>query len=108
MDMIELNSVGVHPSASSDDLRFTNYPNPFTQTTTLAYTLPVCDVTIELRDMLGVQVKVVAENLSQTSGDHKLILNLSDLPAGIFITTLKLNTLNGYQMKRTIKVVKTY
>jgi hypothetical protein len=108
IDVIGTKAVGIEPTPSSDGLRFGNYPNPFNGTTTFTYSLPVAgNVTIELRDMLGVMVKVVADKLSQTSGDHKLIMDANDLPTGVFTATLKLSSANE-PMTRTIKIVRTH
>jgi hypothetical protein len=109
IDLIGTNALGVDPGGVTGTLRFTNYPNPFIGTTTLAYSLPVSgDVTIELYDVQGVLVKTIADNLQQSSGDYKLVLNANELPNGVYIATLKLTTVDGKPMTRTIKIVRTF
>jgi hypothetical protein len=109
IDLIGTNALGVNPGGVTETLRFTNYPNPFIGTTTLAYSLPVSgDVTIELYDVQGVLVKTIADKLPQSSGDYKLVLNANELPNGVYIATLKLTTVDGKPMTRTIKIVRTF
>jgi hypothetical protein len=101
-------TLGINPGSTSESLRFTNYPNPFTGITTLAYSLPANGaVTIELRNIVGVIDRVIKDNEQQTSGDYKLLLNASDLSDGVYIATLKLITDDGLIMTRTIKIVRT-
>jgi hypothetical protein len=57
--------------------------------------------------MLGVLDKVILDNVLQTSGDYKLLLNASDLSDGVYIATLKLITDDGMVLTRTIKIVRT-
>jgi hypothetical protein len=101
-------TLGINPGSGSETLRFMNYPNPFTGTTTLAYSLPIDgSVTIELLDMTGILDRVIMDNVQQTSGDYKLVLDASNLPDGVYMATLKLNS-DSQIMTRTIKIVKTY
>jgi hypothetical protein len=100
-------TLGINPGSGTESLKFTNYPNPFNGTTTLAYSLPENGtVTIELRNTLGVLDRVVLDNVPQASGDYKLVLNASDLSDGVYMAKLKLNS-NGQIMTRTIKIVRT-
>jgi hypothetical protein len=100
-------TLGISPGNGTESLRFTNYPNPFAGTTTLAYSLPADGiVAIELRNTLGVLDRVVLDNVQQTTGDYKLVLDASDIPDGIYIATLKLNS-EGKVMTKTIKIVRT-
>jgi hypothetical protein len=110
-DVLNMNLIGSalgnNPVNGSESIKFTNYPNPFTGTTTLAYSLPANgNVTIELRNMLGIFDRVILDNVAQTSGDHKLVLDASDLPDGVYMATLKL-TSDGTVTTRTIKIVRT-
>jgi hypothetical protein len=101
-------ALGINPGSGTQTLNFTNYPNPFTGTTTLAYSLPANGaVTIELRNMLGVLDKVIVNNVQQTSGDYKLILDGYDLPDGVYMATLKLISADQ-TITRTIKIVRTF
>jgi len=106
VDQIE-SALGINPGSGSEFLRFTNYPNPFTGTTTLAYSLPVGgNVTIELHNVVGVVDRVILNNETQTAGDYKLVLDASNLSDGVYIATLKL-TSDNQVMTRTIKIVRT-
>ena|GEM_PF-3337324 len=69
-----------------------NYPNPFNPTTTIEFSLPLkSDIHLFLYDMLG---RVVQEMASGTydSGSHKVTVNLSNLPSGVYFYTLKTNS----------------
>jgi hypothetical protein len=106
MDMIGT-TLGINPGSGTESIRFTNYPNPFNGSTTLAYSLPTTgNVTIELNSMLGVFDRVILNNMPQTSGDYKLVLDASDLPDGVYIATLKL-TSDEKTITCKIKIVKT-
>ncbi len=71
-----------------------NYPNPFNPTTTIRYYLPKREkVTLEIFNLLGEQVKVLA-NEEQPAGEHALTWNGTDergkvLPSGIYFYRLK-------------------
>jgi hypothetical protein len=107
VDVIGAYPLGINP-VSSEALSFTNYPNPFTGVTTLAYSLPVAgEVTIELRDMLGSLIKTIVNKVPQASGDYKLVQNLQDLSPGIYMVSLKLTSV-GQPMTRTIKMVRNH
>jgi hypothetical protein len=109
IDLVGSYAVGIDPGTASAALTFTNYPNPFIGTTTLAYTLPVNgEVTIEIHDMLGVTIKAVLDKVTQNAGDHKLVLDGNELPNGVYIATLKLTTQEGKPLTRTIKIVRTF
>jgi hypothetical protein len=101
-------TLGINPGSGTGSVSFTNYPNPFTGATTLAYNLPENGyVTIELRNELGVLDKIILNNIVQTAGDHKLVLDASDLSDGVYFATLKLMSAETV-MTRTIKIVRTY
>jgi hypothetical protein len=69
-----------------------NYPNPFNPTTTIEFSLPEKgDIHLILSDILG---RVVQEMASGTydAGSHKVTVNLSNLPSGVYFYTLKTNS----------------
>jgi hypothetical protein len=108
IDLLASNAVGINPGTSSGTLSFSSYPNPFFGTTTFAYNLPVAgEVTLELRDMLGSLIKTMVVKEMQTSGDHRLAYNFQELPAGVYMVTLKL-TSGDQPMMRTIKIVRNH
>jgi hypothetical protein len=72
---------------STTNALYQNAPNPFTQTTTIRYSLneQVQKASINIYDMNGAQIKSIPLNLS-VSGD--ITINGSELKAGIYIYTL--------------------
>jgi hypothetical protein len=106
IDILSGNAVGIDPMAPTEALQFNSYPNPFYGTTTFAYSLPTAgEVTIELRNMLGVLIRTIVDKAPQISGDHKLVMDGQELPEGVYIATLKL-TSGDQLMTRTIKIVR--
>jgi len=66
-----------------------NYPNPFNPTTTITFTLPSrSDVHLSLVDVLGKVVREIAVG-SYEAGLHKVELNASDLPSGVYFYRLE-------------------
>lgn len=66
-----------------------NYPNPFSQRTTIRYTLAeATDVRIEVYDALGRRVAVLAESL-QEAGPHETSFDGSGLPSGVYLYRLQ-------------------
>ncbi len=65
------------------------YPNPFNPSTNVIYTLPEkSNVKINLFDMLGREVKNLYDGESE-AGNHKLLINASDLASGIYFIRLE-------------------
>jgi hypothetical protein len=66
-----------------------NYPNPFTETTTISYDLPSrSHVTIEIADALG---EIVARPLDEVleRGSHTVVLNGESLEKGTYFCVLR-------------------
>jgi len=86
-------------------ISFTNFPNPFTETTYLNYNLPVQGrVEICITDILGNEVDCpVSEN--QQAGAHAIRWDSESLAPGIYIATLKLTSVRNSYIK-TIKIIK--
>ncbi len=84
---INSTSIAEHGSYASMNV----YPNPFTQNTTLSYVLSGQGrVSIEILNLLGQRVQLVADE-TQASGVHNYTIDLLDqLSSGVFI--LKLTT----------------
>ncbi len=69
-----------------------NYPNPFTETTTLSYTLAASSpVTLTVVNMLGQEVHTTTHGF-QPPGTYALPFNASVLPAGVYMYTLQTET----------------
>ncbi|RPH97006.1 MAG: T9SS C-terminal target domain-containing protein, partial [Calditrichaeota bacterium] len=61
-----------------------NYPNPFNPTTTISYSIPAAGmVRLNLYDILGREVKSIV-NHHQPAGSYMVIIDASDLPAGMY------------------------
>lgn len=65
-----------------------NYPNPFSNSTTITYTLPSSSsVNLEMYDMLGKRIAVL-ENGWRESGTYNLTLNGTHFAAGVYMLRL--------------------
>jgi len=72
------------------------YPNPFSTTTTLEYTLPhASNVEVKFYNHLGKQVDYI--NANQSEGKQRVIWKAERLPSGVYTFTLKTceNTASG-------------
>ncbi|MGA9294239.1 MAG: T9SS type A sorting domain-containing protein, partial [Ignavibacteriaceae bacterium] len=66
-----------------------NYPNPFNPATTIKYTLGSNTfVSLKIYDILGREVQTLI-NGNQTSGNHLIIFNASNLSSGVYFYQLK-------------------
>ncbi len=62
-----------------------NYPNPFNASTTISYSLPKQEnVTLKIYDMIGREVRVLAENELQQAGEHKVNFEALGLASGVY------------------------
>jgi photosystem II stability/assembly factor-like uncharacterized protein len=70
---------------------YQNYPNPFNPVTTIGFSLKKsADVKIVLTNILGEQVRVLTDK-RMSAGEHELILNLLELPTGVYFYSLIAN-----------------
>jgi hypothetical protein len=66
-----------------------NYPNPFTEQTTIRYTLPEDgDVQVVVYDLLGRAVRHLVDGY-QTAGQHEIVVDGSALPSGTYVYRLQ-------------------
>lgn len=80
-----------------------NYPNPFNPSTTINYSISSSqEVSLNVFNVLG---KKVAELVSgvQSSGDHSITFNASNLPSGIYYYTLITNDFTETKAMTLIK-----
>lgn len=79
------------PSDVTDNvLHAQNYPNPFTDITTIGYTLPALGhVTITVYTITGELVSVVTNNVIQDAGEHAVAFDGSALTAGTYFYTIQ-------------------
>lgn len=65
-----------------------NYPNPFNPSTTIRYELPKTTfVAFHIYDILGQQVLSLV-NEEKTAGVHEVLVDLRDLPSGVYLYRL--------------------
>lgn len=77
-----------------------NFPNPFNPSTKIKFYLPVSNnITITINDMLGRKL-IELTNGRYQFGDHEVIWNAADFPAGVYFYTLK--TEDFVQTKRML------
>jgi hypothetical protein len=69
-----------------------NYPNPFTNHTTISYMLPdESSVTIELFDMNGTKAASILNEVTQPAGYNRIEFS-DELPAGVYVCYLRVTT----------------
>ena len=87
-------SRGALPPAPRSVLGFKqNYPNPFSQTTNLSYSLPqTMQVRLAVYDILGREVELLV-NEQQEAGIYNLEFDAGALPAGIYLARIELDHL---------------
>lgn len=84
---IQATSTAVTGSAAlpGSPVLFASYPNPFTASTSIDFSLPHAgDVQLEVFDVLGVKVATLASG-PLASGRHHVTWQPSDLPPGVYL-----------------------
>ena len=67
-----------------------NAPNPFSTETEVRFTLPLAqDVTVEVYDLTGRRVALLADHTPMASGDQALRFERSDLASGTYLVVLR-------------------
>ncbi|MEM8486874.1 MAG: T9SS type A sorting domain-containing protein [Bacteroidota bacterium] len=80
-----------------------NFPNPFSQSTTLRYSLPqTMQVRLAVYDLLGREVAVLV-NAQQEAGIYTAQFDAGSLPAGIYLARIELDFLRFTQRMVLIK-----
>lgn len=75
--------------ALAEQLQLRNYPNPFSQSTTIQFNLPEPGfVTLKVYDFLGREIETLISD-SLKAGDHSINLNATNLPEGIYFCRLE-------------------
>ena len=103
-DIIANSPVGMTDQSGNNALTLINYPNPFTESTTLRYTLPVDGyVSIEIHDMIGQVIKTLVDK-NQASGTYTLKVDARTMSQGVYTAILRVHNDNA-EMVKTIKFV---
>jgi photosystem II stability/assembly factor-like uncharacterized protein len=80
-----------------------NYPNPFTSSTTISYSLPQsCVVSLEVFGALGQAVTTLASG-EESAGEHSVTFNAANLPDGVYFYRL---TAGGQAQYGTMAIVR--
>jgi|GEM_PF-1612898 len=67
-----------------------NYPNPFNPTTTIAFALAKeAAVTLNIYDLTGREVAVLADNESLKAGNYTRIWNAAQMPTGVYLCRIQ-------------------
>lgn len=67
-----------------------NFPNPFTTSTTIAFSLKAETVlSIEVTSVTGQRIALLHENERFSPGEHQMVFDASDLPKGIYLCNLR-------------------
>jgi hypothetical protein len=104
VDVLKSATVGTPEFSVTEDINFSNHPNPFNGTTNFVYSLPEDgQLTIEVFDIVGNKIKLVVDE-QQTVGEYQLKMDAATLQPGIYTATLKLKTRHSVMM-RTIKII---
>ena len=86
--------------ANAQSSELTNYPNPFSDQTTFAFSLAQADnVSLSIRDLSGKLVAMPIAESNYTAGNHLVEFQTDQLPSGVYNYTLKTSqTVESRQM----------
>jgi hypothetical protein len=105
VDIIKTTATGLEETTLNDRLILSNRPNPFKETTTFDYSLPVDGkVTLEIYDIVGNKVKILV-NETQSAGDYQLKMEQNELQPGVYTVTIRVENSENL-LKQTIKIIK--
>ncbi len=75
-----------------------NYPNPFSSTTTILFSLPQREyVTLKVFDVLGREIATLVDG-ELNAGEHTAVFDARDLPAGVYFYELRTTNLRIAKM----------
>jgi hypothetical protein len=104
IDFIDATPLGIVENSGKNELALNNHPNPFDRNTIITYSLPFeGNVILEIRDILGKIVKILADE-RQTNGDHLIRYDAASLFPGIYTATIRLRN-ESDELIRTIRLV---
>ncbi|WP_372947736.1 cohesin domain-containing protein [Mariniphaga sp.] len=88
------------------EIDLTFYPNPFSEKATIRYMLPENgQVSINATGILGNRFTLVS-NRQKLAGEYFLNVEGDILVAGVYQITLRFSNLNGYEIIRTVRIIK--
>ena len=95
-------SVEDHVAGVSNSKLFQNYPNPFSESTTVSFMLKeTSEVNLTIYNLLGAQVRLVEDNY-YSPGTHRVTIERGNLEAGVYL--LRLSTQRDSEIiKLTVK-----
>lgn len=103
-DFLSASPTGMDEQPGNLELGLSNYPNPFTNSTTIGYALPFEGlVTLEVRTILGTKVTSLVHQ-EELAGYHTFEFKPVGIPPGIYLVNLWLAG-NAYTLSRSIKMV---
>ena len=104
VDIIKSTALGLIDQTSLDQIDLSSHPNPFTETVSFEYYIPVDGhVTLEIYNLLGEKVKVAVDE-SQIAGEYLFKADGLNLETGIYMANLKVDGKKDSYI-RTVKIV---
>jgi hypothetical protein len=100
------------PNCSGGQLRaaalsITAAPNPFSDRTTLSYTLAEdAQVMLEVSTPIGKRIVTLVSD-RQTAGDHDVVFDGSRLPTGVYVATLTVTAKGGDRQTASVQLTLT-
>lgn len=89
VDSTEAASVSVEPYKANKGASLMNFPNPFTEQTTIIYDLPArSNVSLTVYNLMGQEVANLYEGVRE-AGTHRAELNVSGLENNVLICKLE-------------------
>ena len=102
VDIIKTTMVGFDEVTISDQIRFSNHPNPFSETTTIDYSIPEeGKVTIEIYDIVGNKTELMMDEI-KSAGEYQLKVDATNMKPGIYFARLMFNN----EKRSIIKSIK--
>ncbi len=82
-----------------------NYPNPFNPTTNISFTIEsAADVTLEVFNVLGQKVAVLANQEKMTAGQHMKVFDASRLSSGVYF--YRISTSDNFVATKKMMLIK--
>ncbi len=107
VEMIDSASIGINETYENEYNFIKNYPNPFSESTTIGYLLSEqSEVTITIYNPLGERVNELVKQ-SKPAGKHEALWNAKDFSPGIYFYEIRAVNENGtFRQVNKISLVK--